>query len=141
MNIVIDSNIIFSALIRPSLTRKLIIDYEGLFLCPSFVFIEYQRHKDYIIEKSRLAKQELDELMKHLRSNVLVVPNASLLPFKEEAKSILKGIDNDDTMFFACALAYPNSIIWSNDKALKLQRRVVVMNTEEIIPLIRGGKP
>ena len=52
MRIVIDSNILFSALIRNSKTRKLILEYEGFFLFPNYIFSEMQRHKYELIAKS-----------------------------------------------------------------------------------------
>ena len=54
---------------------------------------------------------------------------------KEEALEIVKDIDIDDTLFVACALAFPNSIIWSDDKKLKEQNKINILNTKEIMDL------
>lgn len=53
-----------------------------------------------------------------------------------EAIRIVKDIDMGDASFIACALLYPDSIIWSDDKALKKQKEVKVLNTKEIIELL-----
>jgi len=45
MNIVLDSNILFSALLKDSTTRKIILTHEGFFLFPSFIFIEMEKHR------------------------------------------------------------------------------------------------
>lgn len=50
MNIVIDSNIIFSALIKDSIKRSLILRYEGSFLFPSFIFEELEKYKSYLMK-------------------------------------------------------------------------------------------
>ena len=96
MKIVIDSNVLFSALIKDSSTRKLILKYGGFFLFPSYIFEEMEKHK-------------------------------------EQAVEIVKNIDLDDAIFVACALAYPESVIWSDDKKLKNQKEVKILNTGEMI--------
>jgi predicted nucleic acid-binding protein len=55
-----------------------------------------------------------------------------------EAKELVKNIDTDDKIFVACALAYPNSILWSNDHRLKAIREITVKNTKEVIQLSQG---
>ncbi len=45
MNIIIDTNIFISALLRESYTRKLLLEYDGEFLMPSFVYEEIDNHK------------------------------------------------------------------------------------------------
>ena len=55
---------------------------------------------------------------------VLLIPKESLKVYRAEAVNIVKGIDTDDAVFIACALAYPNSIIWSDDKKLKKQDKI-----------------
>ena len=40
MKIVLDSNVFFSALIKDSLTRKLILEYDDLFLFPEIILEE-----------------------------------------------------------------------------------------------------
>jgi len=44
MSIVLDANILFSALIKDSLTRKIILEYDGLFLFPEIIFEEMKKH-------------------------------------------------------------------------------------------------
>jgi len=63
MNIVLDSNILFSALIKNSTTRKIILDYDGFFLFPSYIFIEMEHHKDELYKKSELSEKEFDDLL------------------------------------------------------------------------------
>lgn len=136
MSIVIDSNILFSALIKDSVTRRLILEYRGFFLFPEFIFSEMEKHKEELLAKSKGSEKELEELLQLPLKKVLVVPNEALLPFRSEAWEIIKSIDPDDVMFIACALAYPDSALWSDDKQLKRQNRVRVINTEEVMKLI-----
>lgn len=132
MKIVIDSNILFSALIKDSLTRKIILEYDDLFLFPEFIFEEMNNHIDELLIKSKMNKKDFDLLLKILLNKVIIISNKDLLNYKKEAIEIVKNIDIDDVVFFACALSYKDSIIWSDDKNLKLQNKIKIINTSEI---------
>ena len=137
MNIIIDSNELFSALIKDSITRKIILEYASFFLFPSFIFEEMQKHKTELLKKSRMSGEDFSKLLQLILKKVVIVPNEVLIPYRKEAFEIVKNIDPDDVLFVACALAYHNSIIWSNDRKLKKQSRVKVINTKEIIKLLQ----
>jgi len=85
MNIVIDSNILFSALIKNSKTRKIILEYDKFFLFPSFIFIEMQRHKNELLKKSGMFEKDLDNLLRLILKKVMIVPNEVLIPYKKGA--------------------------------------------------------
>lgn len=133
MRIILDSNILFSALIKESTTRRLILEYESLFLFPYFIFEELHKHKVELIRKSGLNADEFNKLLQLLLQKVELVHNDVLMKCREEALTIIKGIDQDDVLFIACALAYPDSILWSDDKRLKKQLGVEVLNTSEMM--------
>jgi predicted nucleic acid-binding protein len=93
MNIILDSNLFFSALIKDSITRKIILEYEGLFLFPSYIFIEIQNHKKELLEKSGMFEYEFTRLIRLLLLKIVIVPHEVLVPFKEKAVEIVKDID------------------------------------------------
>ena len=111
MQIVIDSNVLFSALIKDSFTRKIILDYEESFLFPSYIFEELEEHKVELLEKSEMNPAEFDLLLQIILKKVLVVPNEVLNKYFTEAMNVVGEIDPDDAPFIACALAYPESIL------------------------------
>jgi len=41
---------------------------------------------------------------------------------------------------FACALAYKDSVIWSDDKKLKKQSEIQIINTSEMYNIICGKR-
>lgn len=137
MNVVIDSNVLFSALIKDSKTRRIILEYEEYFLFPSYIYYEVEKHKDEILEKSGMKRADFDKLFGLLMKKVLVVPNDTTKPFREEAYEIARNIDIDDTPFIACALAYSDSILWSDDKKLQNQSKINVLNTQEFIEYLK----
>ncbi len=136
MQIVIDSNVLFSALIRDSHTRKSIIEYDGLFLFPSYIFEELEKHKGELLSKSKMSEADFDSLLDILLGKVAIVPSELLDCHYDEAYGIVRDIDPNDVLFVACALAYPGSIIWSEDRGLKRQSEVMVLNTKEITRII-----
>jgi predicted nucleic acid-binding protein len=137
MNIIVDTNILFAALIKNSTTRDMILDYDGSFLCPTVLILEFEKYKNSLIQKSGLSKSELDELFGLLMKKIFIVSSEYLFPYASKASEIVSDIDKDDIPFIACALAYPNSILWSNDSALKKQKVVKVMDTEEIMTILK----
>ena len=132
MRIVLDSNILFSALIKDSKSRQLILDYEGRFLFPYFIFDELNGHKFELMKKSGLDEKQFFLVFDALLKKVEVVTKETLIVHRTKAKQIIDKIDSDDVVFIACVLAYSGSILWSNDKKLKKQEKVLVYNTKEI---------
>jgi predicted nucleic acid-binding protein len=135
MKIVIDSNVLFSALIKDAITRKIILEYDYLFLFPYYIFDEFENHRLYLIEKSNIEVEEFNELLELILSRVTIVSSEVLQKHKTKAIELAKNIDKNDAIFFACALAYPGSAIWSDDKALKKQDKIKILNTSEMLIL------
>ncbi len=111
------------------------MEYDGLFLFPQYIFEEMEEHLDELLQKSKLSKQDFNALLTIILKKVAIVPNEVLLPHRQKALNIVKNIDKDDVLFIACALAYSDSVIWSNDKKLKNQKVVRVLNTDEFSDL------
>src|SRR3990172_7166118 len=124
MNIVIDTNIFISALIKNSLTRHLIINSKDNLLFPEFEFIEIKNHLPEILEKSGLSHKELEDLIKNLLRYVKVVRTEEIINYKNRAFGIMGEIDKGDIIFIATALA-TNAVIWSDDKHFKKQNEVI----------------
>lgn len=78
----------------------------------------------------------MDDLFELILQKVRIFSSNEFIRYRQEALLIVKDIDVDDAIFFVCALAYPDSIIWSNDKKLKNQDSVKVLNTSEIYNII-----
>ena len=136
MLIVIDSNVLFSALIKDSTTRRLILEYTGFFLFPEFIFEEMEKHKDELLQKSKMSEEDFNQLLELLLTKVLIVPNLSLEKHYDKAFELVKDIDQDDLLFFACTLHYPESVIWSDDAKLKKQSKIKIINTYEMMGLL-----
>ena len=96
MNIVIDTNIFISALIKNSITRGLIVNSQHSLLFPEFEFIEIKRHKQEILEKSGMLDEEFRDLFFNLLKYVKIVKTEKTINYKEQAFNIIGNIDKDD---------------------------------------------
>ena len=90
MNIVIDTNIIISALIKDGLTRKIILNCKDMLLFPEFEFEEIEKHKEEIIQKSGLSEDEFNELLDYLLKYVHIIKTIEVLKYREEAYKIIR---------------------------------------------------
>ena len=133
MPIVIDSNVLISALIKEGITRTIILSSNYKFLLPEYSFIEIKKHEKEILYKSGLSRQEFILLMKKLLKYVKIIRMGELIRYREKADKIMDKIDINDSLFVACALVYPNSIIWSDDKHFKMQNVIKNYNTKELV--------
>ena len=137
MTIIIDSNILFSALIsNNSIIRKIILFSQEKFISSEIIMLEYKKYREELIKKSKLTEDEFQELFIILTKNIYLVNNEKLKDYIKEAKELCQDIDIKDTEFVACALAYSNSILWTEDKALKKITKIKVLNTKEILELL-----
>jgi predicted nucleic acid-binding protein len=130
MYVTIDANILFAALIKGGETRKILTNPELRIFAPSFIFAELLKYKLEILRKCSGSEEELNYLIAILLKNISLVNDEELVPFIPAAQTFTS--DVKDILYFACAL-YKNTVIWSNDKEFKNQKRVRVLTTEEMI--------
>ena len=128
MRLVVDANVLFSALIRDGVTRKLFFEDRLELFAPEYLFEEFAGHRKEILQKSQRSEVEFGHVMTILRGRITEIPFAAFGRFMQESRAISP--DEKDAAYFAVALAI-NGAIWSNDKKLKDQNRVKVLNTSE----------
>ncbi|HLC58450.1 MAG TPA: PIN domain-containing protein [Candidatus Nanoarchaeia archaeon] len=133
MTIVVDSNIIFAALIKDSTVRKIIYQINNSFVIPEIVLEEIRNYKKEILEKSGLSEKYFEEALGLILKCIRIIPNEQIHNYKTEAWNLIKDHSPEDVMFIACALAFEDSILWSDDKKLKRQNKIKVLNTSELI--------
>lgn len=137
MNIVIDTNIFVSALIKNGICREILTNFKINFLFPEFEFEEIKNHKEEIIKKAGLTEREFNTLFLRLMKYVKIIPAYISSARKEEAMQIIYKIDQNDVQFIATALVF-NCSIWSDDKHFKKQKTIKVFTTKEIINILKN---
>jgi len=133
MELVLDANVVFSALIRDSHTRHFLLFSGHSFYTPEFVFEEINDHIDEIKEKTMLSEPEIREILSNIIifSGIKIIPLAELKSNRDEAKRISP--DPNDIHYIALALKR-KCAIWSNDKDLREKQSVIkVFNSEKVL--------
>ena len=134
MDLVVDANEIFAALIKESKTYKLIFDERLHLFSTEFFFTEFKEHSEEIREKTGKTEEELNNLLDVLIKRIALVPMEELLPYADEAEKISP--DPDDVAYIALALKL-KCAIWSQDRKLKeKQNKVQVYSTEDLIRML-----
>ena len=130
MDIVIDANVLFAALIKEdSFAYSLLFSDKFHLFTPEYIFTELEKHKEEILSKTKRTTEEFFRLVETLKRRIVIVPLEELIPYVEEAEKLTP--DHDDVAYFALALKL-NCAIWSNDKKLKEQNKIEVYNTHEL---------
>jgi predicted nucleic acid-binding protein len=133
MNFIIDTNILLSALIRDSFTRKIIVESDLDFYYPEMSFHEVRKYKGLVLKKSGISEDEYSRLLAKLLENITLLPDERVYENLDEAKRIMLGIDPDDVVFVAAKLSIHDSVIWSDDKGYDKQNEVKVIKTKDLI--------
>ncbi len=134
MKLVLDSNIIFSALIKKSTTRDIILSDIFDLYAPEYIFSEITKHKELLLRKSKLDEGGLDSLLLLLQKHIHLSSKEIYDRKMALAEDILKDIDITDSPFLALALSLDCSI-WSNDGHFRLQGKVEVYTTKDLTNL------
>ena len=129
MDLVIDANVLFSALIKESFSYNLLFSGKFHLFIPEYIFTELEKHKEELMNKTERTTEEFFRLVETLKRRIIIVPLEELVPYIEEAEKLTP--DPDDMAYFALALKL-NCAIWSNDKKLKEQNKIEVYNTHEL---------
>ena len=129
MDLIIDANILFAALIKDSISIDLIFSDNINLFAPEFLLLEFKKHKEEILNKTKRTEKEFNDIFTILESLITIIPKEDFEEFMEKAKNISP--DENDAPYFALALKL-NIPIWSNDKKLKEQNLVKVYSTEQI---------
>jgi len=115
-----DSNIIFSALIKPGGNEGTVLKSKGRiqFLAPDFLLDEIKEHWADIQRFSVLNKTALRREFDFLKKTIKIIDRESIPPKKlREAYEIVKDIDEEDTFFIALNF-HTGHKIWTGDKIL-----------------------
>lgn len=135
MKLIVDTNIIFSALIRDSLTRYIIFHIKVELLTVGFTYIELQKYKQEILKKSESSEEAVELLLQKIMTKIKIVDDSLISSEFQNAYTTMKLIDMKDTPFLAAALA-TKSDIWSDDKHFEKQNKVRVWKTKDLVALL-----
>lgn len=116
MRLVVDANVLISALLRDGTTRHQLFTTEAHLFAPRFLQDEIHRHRDMILKRSELDDDALDELIATILDQIIWVPDDAIEPYLDPAAKALADVDPKDVPYLACALAVEADGIWSRDR-------------------------
>jgi predicted nucleic acid-binding protein len=121
---------LFAALIKESTTSSLFL-VDGLeFFAPGFLFDEFEKYKDVILEKTSRSEDKFFKYLDLLKRTITTVSERDFKDFLGEFTSISP--DPKDVPYLALAKNL-KAVIWSNDKDLKEnQDAIEVVTTPEL---------
>ena len=117
MKLVVDSNVLFAAIIKDSFTRSVIKSGAFELVAPRLMIEEIQSHRAEIAEYADLSIDETTTVIDWLLRFVRFVPDSKLRPHWRDAATTMRSRDPADTAFLAVYHAEKADAIWSNDKA------------------------
>ena len=132
MELVIDANVVISALIADSKTRELVVTLEPELLTPEVIHGEIENHEALIVEKSGMDADRIQQFVDLLFRYIETVPASEFYPYIREAEEAVGDVDPDDVPYVACALAHEAGV-WSDDSDFDEQELVPVFTTGEVV--------
>jgi predicted nucleic acid-binding protein len=132
MKLVIDANVVISALVADSKTRELIVTLEPDLLTPAFVYDELGNYEELIVEKSGMDQDRVAQFIDLLFQYIEVVPADDFYPAIEKADEAIGDTDPDDVLYLACAIA-TDAAVWSDDSDFDEQKVVETYSTSAVI--------
>jgi len=138
MELVVDANVVISALIADSKTRELIVTLEPDLITPAFVHDEIESYGDLIVERSGMEPRRVRQFVDLLFQYIEVVPVADLHTHIGEADEAISETDPDDVLYVACALAR-DAAIWSDDSDFEERHVVDVYATSDVVDSFETG--
>jgi predicted nucleic acid-binding protein len=132
MKLVVDANVVISALIADSKTRELIVTLEPDLLTPEFVSDEIENYTELIVEKSGMSPVRVAQFVDLLFQYIEVVLADEFYPHIEAAEAAIGETDPDDVLYVACALA-KDADVWSDDTDFDEQNLVESHSTSDVI--------
>ncbi len=143
MKIVVDTNIVFSAILNSTgRIGQILITSKSNFQFYSCVFLktELNRHQDKLLKLTKLSIGELEELQDLITKNITFI-HESLLPEKTiiAAEKLLIDVDLNDSVFVALTKNL-KAKLWTGDKelikGLKSKKFKDVFTTGEILEIL-----
>ena len=118
--VVVDANILFSALLRPDspFTRRIVQDDTRFFVCESAI-VSLFKYKERIVTLSRLSEDEVVRLFYLLLRHVSVSKEEFIASdARQEAVRLCRGVDIDDVPHVGLRISL-DGLLWTGDQALK----------------------
>lgn len=143
MNVIVDTNIVFSALLNSNSKIAELLFYSGdtfRFYSCNYMRFEIRKHWDKLKSISSLSDFELEQSQYRLYSRIKFI-DEELIPERiwYKAENLVSDIDPGDIPFIALT-QYLDALLWTGDKVLykglKAKKYDKVINIKDVIALL-----
>ena len=129
MKVVVDANILFSALLKEGLTRRIWFHPDVQLCAPTHLIREFMKHRQTLRNRYSGSDEGFEKRVSLLLSHIKLIDDAGLKPYLPAASVLSQ--DAKDWLYLACALSV-DATIWSHDKDFGAQSRVRIVSTEQL---------
>ena len=136
MKLVIDTNIIISALIKNGISRRIIVSPLIDFVTFEYTLQEISKYEKLICKKAKLNHDEFKLLLNLIFENIIIIPKKEYKAFLNPAKKFTENIN--DVPFIALCLALKMDGILSDDYHFKTQKDVIIYRTKELALILKS---
>jgi len=136
MILIVDANVIISALIKDNKSRELLTIPPFTLYSPDTLLDSINKYREEFIEKSGLSAEDFETLLNFILDKVTIVKQEEYNSELEQADEIMGHIDIEDVNYIALALSIQNDGIWSDDAHFQKQDKIKVFKTEDIVKLM-----
>jgi len=137
LRLIADTNIIVSALLTSGQIRTLLFSPRLRLFSPSYLKEELLEHRAEFCKKMGIKAGAYSKAVAAIISQIEIIPLEKYLPFEVEARSASP--DADDWPFFAAVL-FLGCPIWSNDKRMKNQNKAQVIDTAQLLEILKKAE-
>ena len=139
MLVVIDANELFSLLIKGSKSSKEIFLSKNIeLIAPEFILEEFANNKEELLSKVHRTETEFLEVLSVFKEKIKLFPEKEFFQFMPEACRLFPE-HTKDIPYLALALKF-NCLLWTEEKLLKKQLSVRVLNTAELFDSLSSSK-
>lgn len=115
MRIVIDANIIISAMLRDGSTRRALLETRSHLFAPLFLRAELLKHRAALVKRANVTEAVFDARLDVLAIRVQWVGDEEIRSHLERAREAMCATDVHDAPYLAAAVAVGADAIWSED--------------------------
>ena len=137
MRLVVDSNIVFAALLRDGVARSLLVEPPFELLCPEWMLVEIRSHREEIARRGRLMPEELDALLSLVSERLEIVRADEYAATMKDAELRIRNRDAGDIPFLALALSHRCDGIWTHNTKHFAECGVDLWTTAKVLDWVR----
>lgn len=136
LTLVVDSNVFVAAILKDSITRRLLLSRQFSLLTPDTTTDEILAHDERFARAAGIALESFYDVAHDILEPVQTVPMQEYAAQWGEAVRLMAKHDPDDVPFVAVALAVPNDGIWTNDPHFSHLKRVPIWRTHRVLEYV-----